>query len=97
MSSAGRSVIAAHARTVLSGVALAMLATSAHADDPAASTASTAPTTNAAPIAPAASTTSTTADDDGEPRLSLPTQADRTAWQTSGFRLGLGLVYGRLV
>jgi len=96
VSSAGRSVIAAHARTVLSGVALAMLATSAHADDPAASTASTAPTTNAAPIAPAASTTST-ADDDGEPRLSLPTQADRTAWQTSGFRLGLGLVYGRLV
>ena len=89
-------MIAAHARTVLSGVALAMLATSAHADDPAASTASTAPTTNAAPIAPAASTTST-ADDDGEPRLSLPTQADRTAWQTSGFRLGLGLVYGRLV
>jgi hypothetical protein len=73
-----------------------MLATSAHADDPAASTASTAPTTNAAPIAPAASTTST-ADDDGEPRLSLPTQADRTAWQTSGFRLGLGLVYGRMV
>ena len=96
VSSAGRSVIAAHARTVLSGVALAMLATSAHADDPATSTASTAPTTNAAPIAPAASTTST-ADDDGEPRLSLPTQADRTAWQTSGFRLGLGLVYGRLV
>jgi hypothetical protein len=35
-------------------------------------------------------------DDDGEPRLSLPTQADRDAWQTSGFRLGLGLVYGRL-
>jgi len=36
-------------------------------------------------------------DDDGEPRLSLPTQADRVAWQDSGFRLGLGLVYGRLV
>ena len=36
-------------------------------------------------------------DDDGEPRLSLPTQADRVAWQTSGFRLGLGLVYGRLI
>ena len=29
--------------------------------------------------------------------MSLPTQADRNAWQTSGFRLGLGLVYGRLV
>ena len=36
-------------------------------------------------------------DGDGEPRLSLPTQADRTAWQNSGFRLGLGVVYGRLV
>jgi hypothetical protein len=35
------------------------------------------------------------ADDDGPPRLSLPTEADRTAWQTSGFRLGLGLAYGR--
>jgi hypothetical protein len=44
---------------------------------------------------PAAATAK--ADDDGEPRLSLPTQADRNAWQTSGFRLGLGLVYGRLV
>lgn len=38
-----------------------------------------------------------TSDEDGEPRLSLPTQADRTAWQNSGFRLGLGIVYGRLV
>ena len=36
-------------------------------------------------------------DEDGEPRLSLPTAADRTVWQTSGFRLGLGLVYGRLI
>jgi hypothetical protein len=31
------------------------------------------------------------------PRLSLPTQADRKAWQNSGFRLGLGLVYGQLI
>ena len=45
------------------------------------------------PPAPATQKT----DDDGEPRLSLPTAADRTAWRTSGFRLGLGLVYGRLV
>jgi hypothetical protein len=36
-------------------------------------------------------------DDDGEPRLSLPTEADRAAWRKSGFRLGLGLVYGRLI
>ncbi|MEO6776016.1 MAG: hypothetical protein ABI467_23850 [Kofleriaceae bacterium] len=34
-------------------------------------------------------------DDDGTPKLSLPTEADRIAWQRSGFRLGLGLVYGR--
>jgi len=43
------------------------------------------------------STPATTKDDDGEPRLSLPTQADRDAWQTSGFRFGLGLVYGQLI
>jgi len=33
-------------------------------------------------------------DDEGEPRLSLPTEADRDAWLRSGFRLGLGIVYG---
>ena len=37
------------------------------------------------------------ADDEGPPRLSLPTEADRDAWKRSGFRLGLGLTYGRLV
>jgi hypothetical protein len=47
-------------------------------------------------MSPAAAASQTPADDDGEPRLSLPTEADRTAWQTSGFRLGLGLAYGRL-
>jgi hypothetical protein len=52
----------------------------------------------AAPSAAAPSVaTAKPADDDGEPRLSLPTQADRDAWSTSGFRLGLGLVYGRLI
>jgi len=35
-------------------------------------------------------------DDEGEPRLSLPTEADRDAWKRGGFRLGLGLVYGRM-
>lgn len=38
-----------------------------------------------------------TSDEDGEPKLSLPTEADRFAWQRSGFRLALGLVYGDLV
>jgi hypothetical protein len=36
-------------------------------------------------------------EDDGPPRLSLPTEADRDAWKRSGFRLGLGVAYGRLV
>jgi hypothetical protein len=36
------------------------------------------------------------ADDEGEPRLSLPTEADRDAWATSGLRLGIGVDYGRL-
>jgi len=35
-------------------------------------------------------------DEDGVVRLSLPTEADRTAWTRPGFRLGLGLVYGRM-
>jgi hypothetical protein len=53
-----------------------------------------AATTASAPDASASA--AKPADDDGEPRLSLPTQADRDAWRNSGFRLGLGLVYGRL-
>ena len=36
-----------------------------------------------------------TADDDGEPRLSLPTEADRAVWKKPGFRFGLGLLYSR--
>jgi hypothetical protein len=33
---------------------------------------------------------------DGEVRLSLPTEEDRAAWQRSGFRLALGVLYGQL-
>src|SRR5262249_47371945 len=36
-------------------------------------------------------------DDEGVPKLSLPTEADRVAWQHSGFRLGLALAYGRMI
>jgi hypothetical protein len=36
-------------------------------------------------------------DDEGEPKLSLPTLADREAWTRSGFRMGLGMSYGNLV
>lgn len=35
-------------------------------------------------------------DDDGEPRLSLPTEADHDAWARAGFRLSLGFEYGRM-
>lgn len=33
---------------------------------------------------------------EGEPKLSLPVEADREAWRRPGFRLGLGVVYGQL-
>ncbi len=36
-------------------------------------------------------------DAEGEPKLSLPTVADREAWLRSGFRMGLGISYGELV
>jgi hypothetical protein len=35
-------------------------------------------------------------ENEAEPRLSLPTEADWAAWQRSGFRLSLGLTYGRM-
>jgi hypothetical protein len=38
----------------------------------------------------------TVKDDEGEPRLSLPTEADRDAWTRAGFRLSLGVTYGRM-
>ena len=34
-------------------------------------------------------------DDEGTPKFSLPTEANRVAWQKAGFRLAIGLVYGR--
>jgi hypothetical protein len=34
-------------------------------------------------------------DEDGTPKLSLPTEADRDAWRRVGFRLGLGISYGQ--
>jgi hypothetical protein len=35
-------------------------------------------------------------DAEGEPKLSLPTEADRDAWLRRGFRFGLGISYGQL-
>jgi hypothetical protein len=34
-------------------------------------------------------------EEDEPPKLSLPTESDRVAWTKPGFRLGLGLEYGR--
>jgi hypothetical protein len=54
--------------------------------------------TATAAFAPAAAAPGpTTEGDESPPRLSLPTESDRDAWRRSGFRLGLGLVYGRLI
>jgi hypothetical protein len=36
-------------------------------------------------------------EEEGPPKLSLPTEADRVAWHKSGFRLQLGFGYGQLV
>lgn len=35
-----------------------------------------------------------TDEEEGPPKLSLPTQEDRDAWQRPGFRLALGMTYG---
>ena len=60
-----------------------------------------APTTR--PAAPAAPTPAKPAEsplitdeEEGPPKLSMPTEADRQAWKKPGFRLGLGLTYGEL-
>jgi len=96
------------ALTALASTALAAPPAASPAAPTAPATSPTAPPT-LSPTAPAASPTAPTAspaaspaapagkDDDGEPRVSLPTEADRVAWRKSGFRLGLGLVYGRLI
>ncbi len=62
------------------------------------------PTVTAAPATPsiarpaAASPTTDkpaiTDEEEGPPKLSMPTEADRLAWRHPGFRLGLGLTYG---
>jgi hypothetical protein len=48
------------------------------------------------PVVPAAKPASPD-DAEGEPKLSLPTEADRDAWRRTGFRMGLGITYGDLV
>jgi hypothetical protein len=62
-------------------VALALTG-AAHAAEPAAASANLAAGAN---------------EGDPEPKLSLPTEADRDAWGRSGFRMGLGAEYGDMV
>jgi hypothetical protein len=53
---------------------------------------------HAAETAPAATHSAAAGDDaEGEPKLSLPTEADRDAWRRSGFRMGIGAEYGEMV
>jgi hypothetical protein len=61
------------------------------------STATSKSATSTTTSEPAAVAAKTNDDDEGTPKLSLPTEADREAWQRSGFRLGLGLLYGDMV
>jgi hypothetical protein len=53
----------------------------------------------AAPPVPAPAPAKQPSPDDaeGEPKLSLPTEADRDAWRRTGFRMGLSMAYGQLV
>jgi hypothetical protein len=77
---------------VLNRLALALLLiTSTAAADDAKSTSTSERGTTSAPISAAKE------DEEGTPKLSLPTQADRDAWQNPGFRLGLGMDYGRMI
>jgi hypothetical protein len=92
-------------RTIF-GIALA-LAGRARAAPPAdAPTVASAPSDVRAAIVPGATPTAaapttlpgpTPDDSEGEPKLSLATEADRDAWRRPGFRMGLGISYGDLV
>jgi hypothetical protein len=55
------------------------------------------PTTALAPANAPVAVARPAADDEGPPRLSLPTESDRAAWKKPGFRFGLGLAYARMV
>jgi hypothetical protein len=96
----------AHHATVLIGAALAVLlaaprARAAAAGGVAAQPMPSSPAGSGLPApslsAPAGNAAPAKNDDDdeGEPRLSLPTEADRDAWLRGGFRLGLGILYGQ--
>ena len=87
-----RSRTARHRLTPAAWLVLALAAsTPAFAADAIVPAPSPAPTTSPAP-APAPGK-----DDEGAARFSLPTESDRDAWLRGGFRLSLGMVYGRLV
>jgi len=76
---------------ILLVIALA-LGGAARAEEPARAPIATPPPV---PVSPAAKPASPD-DAEGEPKLSLPTEADRDAWRRTGFRMGLGMAYGEL-
>ncbi len=85
-------------------IAIAMVARAAGAEGTPTPTPTPASPTQASPkpaspTQASATTTQTptiTDEEEGEPKLSLPSEADRQAWQKPGFRLGLGFAYGEL-
>src|SRR5262249_40391335 len=84
----GLAMTAARAAAALAVAAVLLAAPPARGDGP-----TPAPPAPAAPAAPAAQPPP---DDEGPPRLSLATEADREAWKRSGFRLGIGFIYRRM-
>jgi hypothetical protein len=64
---------------------------------PAVSPSPVPPDVRAALPPPAVARTAAANDSEAEPKLSLPTEADRDAWRRGGFRMGLGVSYGDLV
>lgn len=75
--------------------AMALCSPSAWADEPAARALANAATATAIEAPAAASATE--ADDALPFKLSLPTESDRSAWRTAGFRMQLGINYGQLI
>jgi hypothetical protein len=92
-------------KTAIASLVLSALAAQARADIPT-GPAPGGPLTSPAP--PVSSTATSTApsgsapisttkeDDEGTPKLSMPTESDRAAWTHSGFRLELAFVYGKM-
>jgi hypothetical protein len=83
-------------RAVAVTIALVRTAGAGWAEPAATETPTTDPATAAPPAAEAPAGPLITDEEEGPPKLSLPTEADRQAWRRPGFRLFLGASYGEL-